>query len=93
MRTRSIAAITLTTASAAVIVGASLWAWETSDYWDPVPAFPCIAAAGMLAGLASYARPGRRGWGRRLARATVIGLGVSFLTFVVTRFVSLRWTS
>jgi hypothetical protein len=73
-------------ASAVVVVGSLAWAWATFDFWDTVPAFPCVGAAGGLAALAVYAA------GKHGAVAILVGLFVSGATFIGTALVTIsRW--
>lgn len=69
-----------------MVVGSVIGAWATFDFWETIPLIPCVLGAGILAALALYARRG--GWVGPL----VLGLAVTFVTFVATAFVTLvRW--
>ncbi len=87
MPRRSIAAAILAVASAAVLIGATVWAWSTSAYWEGGPIALCVGSAGMLAGLAYWA------WRGRFIPALAVAAGVLMTTFIVTLFTSLRWAS
>jgi len=41
----------LATAALSVVVGSCLWAWASDGFWETIPLYPCVAAAGTLAGL------------------------------------------
>jgi hypothetical protein len=80
------AASVLGLASAVVVVGSLAWAWATFDFWDTVPALPCVGAAGGLAALAVYAA------GKHAAAAILVGLSVSGATLIGTALVTIaRW--
>ena len=87
MSVRTATAITLAVGSAAVVISATIWSWSTADFWETIPMLPCIAAAGILAGLAFYA------WRSRFIPAVAVTAGVSSATFFVTLYAQLRWTS
>jgi hypothetical protein len=83
---RTTASALLAVASVAVVVGTLIGAWATFDFWAPIPVFPCVFGAGILAALALYARRGG------FLGPLVLGLAVVFATFVATAFVTLaRW--
>jgi len=76
----------LTLATASVVAGSYLWAWTTEAFWKPLPLYPCILTAGVLALLAIYANS------RRLLRATWMGAGVALMTLAGTAVITLiRW--
>jgi hypothetical protein len=47
----------LTLATATVLAGSYLWAWNTETFWRPLPLYPCVLTAGGLALLAIYVNP------------------------------------
>jgi len=49
-------ALCLAWVSGAVVVPRLRGAWATFDFWEPIPLFPCVVAAGLLAALAVYVR-------------------------------------
>ena len=83
---RVAASALLALASVAVFVGSLIGAWATFDFWEPVPLFPCVLGAGILAALALYVRR-RRFWG-----PLVLGLAVASTTFAGTLLITVtRW--
>ena len=76
----------LATGSGIVVIGSLLWAWATDEFWESVPLYPCVAAAGILAGLALLL--GRRS----LVRAAAFAVAISLVTLLGTAVITLaRW--
>ena len=81
-----IMALMLATASLSVVAGSCFWAWASDDFWESIPLYPCVAAAGTLAGLALYAGRGQ------LVRAGALSLATSLVTLLGTAIITLaRW--
>jgi hypothetical protein len=78
----------LAAASVAVFVGSLIGAWATPDFWETIPALPCILGAAVLAALAFYAHH------KSPVGALALGVAVAIITFVATLGVgSSRWAS
>jgi uncharacterized protein YqgC (DUF456 family) len=78
----------LAAASVAVFVGCVIGVWATPDFWETIPALPCIVGAALLAASAFYAHR------KSLVGALAIGVAVTIITFVATLAVgSSRWGS
>jgi hypothetical protein len=81
-----VVAFMLATAAMSVIAGSCLWAWASDDFWESVPLYPCVAAAGALAGLALYVGRGR------LLRAVALSFATALVTLLGTAIITLvRW--
>ena len=75
-----------TLAAAAILAGSCYWAWTTDSFWKPLPLYPCVLAAGILALLAIYSSSGR------LLRAIWMGGAVAMITLAGTALITLvRW--
>lgn len=73
-------------AALTILVGSCVWAWTTDDFWRPIPLYPAVVAAGVLAALAIYAHSKRR------LKAVALGAGVTIVTLVGTAVITLaRW--
>ena len=72
--------------AAAVLVGSCYWAWATADYWRPIPLYPTVLAAGVLATVAVHVRSGRR------LKAAGLGTAATVMTLACTAVITLlRW--
>ena len=72
--------------AAAVLVGSCYWAWATRGFWRPIPLYPTVLAAGLLATVAVYVHSGRR------LKAASLGMAVTVMTLVCTAVITLlRW--
>ena len=85
MRARPTFAL-LTFAAAAILAGSCYWAWTADSFWKPLPLYPAVLAAGILALLATYSNSGR------LLRAIWMGGAVALITLAGTALITLvRW--
>ena len=85
-RTVPPSAVLFVVAAGAVLGGTYLWAWLDEDFWQPVPLYPCVAAAGLLAALALYAQS------RRLLRAAALAAVISVVSLAGAAVITLaRW--
>jgi peptidoglycan/LPS O-acetylase OafA/YrhL len=73
-------------AAGAVLGCTYLWAWMDKDFWKPLPLYPCVAAAGLLAALALYAHS------KRLLRAALLAAVISMVSLTGAAMITLgRW--
>jgi hypothetical protein len=74
------------------LVGASIWAWATFDYWETTPLLGSVFVVGVLTGLAFYSGLRLRSRLIRVGLSIVGGTGAAVLTVIVTGFITLgRW--
>ena len=73
-------------AAGAVLGFTYFWAWIDEDFWKPIPLYPCVAAAGLLAALALYAHS------KRLLRAAALAAVISMASLAGAAMITLgRW--
>ncbi len=73
-------------ATAGVIAGSCIWAWESHAYWKAVPLYPSIVITGILAAAGLYAIR------RTLVPALAVGVLMAVVTSVGTAIITIvRW--
>jgi hypothetical protein len=79
-------AVVFALAAGAVLGCTYIWAWMDEDFWKPLPLYPCVVAAGLLAALALYAHS------KRLLRAAALAAVISMVSLAGAAMITLgRW--